>query len=61
MASRPPASCALDDPALAGQALSAAWERAILNCRKRLLLVSGGLEAHDEAGRQTALYGVGSG
>jgi len=50
--------CQLDDPALAGQALGAAWERAILNCRKRLLLVSGGLEAHDEAGRHPVAHRI---
>ena len=52
--------CALDDPALAGQALSAAWERAILNCRKRLLLVNGGLDAHDEAGRHPVAHRIAS-
>lgn len=50
--------CVLDDPALAGQALSAAWERAILNCRKRLLLVSSGLDAHDEAGRHPVAHRI---
>lgn len=48
----------LDDPALAGQALSAAWERAILSCRKRLLMASGGLEAHDEAGRHPVAHRI---
>ncbi len=50
--------CALDDSALGGQALTAAWERAILNCRKRLLLVSGGLEAHDEAARHPVAHRI---
>lgn len=50
--------CVLDDPALTNQALSAAWERAILNCRKRLLLVSGGLDAHDEAGRHPVAHRI---
>jgi hypothetical protein len=50
--------CVVDDPALAGQALSAAWERAILNCRERLLLVSGGLEAHDEAARHPVAHRI---
>jgi ATP-dependent helicase/nuclease subunit B len=39
----------LDDPGIAGQVLSAAWERSILNCRGHLLLVSSGLNGHDEA------------
>lgn len=43
------ATSPLDDPGIAGQALSGAWERAILNCRGHLLLVSSGLSAHDEA------------
>ncbi len=42
------AGCPLDDTALAGRAMSAAWERAILNCRSHLLLVNSGLDAHDE-------------
>lgn len=50
----------LDHPALAGQALSAAWERAIINCRKRLLLVNGGLEAHDEANRHPVAHRIAS-
>lgn len=48
----------LDDPGIAGQALSAAWERAILNCRGRLLLVSSGLGAHDEAGLHPVAHRV---
>jgi hypothetical protein len=42
------AGCPLDDPSLAAQASSAAWERALLHCRERLLLVSAGLSAYGE-------------
>jgi ATP-dependent helicase/nuclease subunit B len=42
--------CAPDDPALASSAMSAAWERAILNARERVLFVAPGLDSHaDEA------------
>jgi ATP-dependent helicase/nuclease subunit B len=52
------AGCPLDDPTLAGQALSAAWERAILNTRSHLLLVSAGLEAHDEGFRHPLAHRI---
>ncbi|WP_037537420.1 PD-(D/E)XK nuclease family protein [Sphingomonas sp. PR090111-T3T-6A] len=48
--------CGLDEPEREGLALSAAWERAILNCRRRLLFVSAGLEAHDEANRHPVAH-----
>lgn len=48
--------CILDDPGLGGRALSAAWDRAILHCRRRLLFVSAGLEAHDEASRHPVAH-----
>ncbi|MFN3688708.1 PD-(D/E)XK nuclease family protein [Salinarimonas sp.] len=37
-----------DTPARAAAAASAAWERAVLCARERILLVAGGLDAHDE-------------
>lgn len=37
------AGCPADDLALEGRAVSAAWERAVLNAADRLLLISGGL------------------
>lgn len=40
--------CALDETAQAGRALSAAWERAVLNTTRCVLLVSAGLDAHSE-------------
>ena len=40
--------CAIDDDARAGRAVSAAWERAVLNTRRQVLLVSAGLDAHGE-------------
>lgn len=48
--------CPLDDPGREGRALSAAWDRAIFNCRRRLLFVSAGLEAHDEASRHPVAH-----
>jgi ATP-dependent helicase/nuclease subunit B len=37
--------CPVDDAGLAAQAASGAWERAVLNARGHLLLISGGLDA----------------
>jgi ATP-dependent helicase/nuclease subunit B len=38
--------CAPDDPALLSSAVSAAWERSILNARERVLFVTPGSDAH---------------
>jgi hypothetical protein len=38
----------LDEDARAGRALSASWERAILNTEQQVLLISAGLDAHGE-------------
>jgi ATP-dependent helicase/nuclease subunit B len=40
--------CIPDDPSLAANAVSAAWERAILNTRARVLFVASGLDARAE-------------
>ena len=52
--------CVLDDPGLVGRALSAAWDRAILHCRRRLFFVSAGLEANDEARRHPVAHRLSS-
>jgi ATP-dependent helicase/nuclease subunit B len=38
----------LDNPDLAARAVSAAWERVVLNARSHLLFVAGGLDASDD-------------
>lgn len=42
------AGCPLDNAGLAGRVASAAWERAVLQARDNLLLISGGLDAGDD-------------
>jgi ATP-dependent helicase/nuclease subunit B len=37
--------CELDDPAVEARAVSAAWERAILNSRERVLFIAAGIDA----------------
>lgn len=40
------AGCVLDEPERGARALSAAWNRALLNARQHVLLLSAGLDAH---------------
>lgn len=40
--------CVLDSPGLAADAVSAGWERAVMNARQRVLFVAGGLECHQD-------------
>ena len=41
--------CVLDDPHLAARAVSAAWERAVMNARQRVFFVAGGLVSHQDS------------